>query len=370
MKRKTIFKLQDECFLLLLESSLKSIPFNIFLCAIIGGYLLYRQAPVIPALVWCFFLIGLSVIRWINSKKGIKNRDYSSIKKDSSRRRFLWLTFLTGCLWGACYVFFYRYFTAAHQNVITLVLGGMASGALASLSVYLPAYYAYLIPMFLPLIIFNFWLGGVDRIILAVMFAFFVVMLIITAKFPSQLLQETIKLNKEKDKALEEVHRVSITDALTGLYNRRYFDKKMEEEFKRAKRNNNFFNLVFIDVDNFKFINDNFGHPSGDLFLKKLAKAIKNSADKANEVAFRIGGDEFAAILTNTSLDEAILICNKLQNKFKKQTKKGAATISIGIVSVSPFQDDNVDEVISAADKTLYEAKKAGKNQVRSQYFH
>lgn len=163
MKRKTIFKLQDECFLLLLESSLKSIPFNIFLCAIIGGYLLYRHAPIIPVFTWCFLLIGLSVIRWVNSKKGIKNRDYLSIKKDSARRRFLWLTFLTGCLWGACYVFFYRYFTAAHQNVITLVLGGMASGALASLSVYLPAYYAYLIPMFLPLIIFNFgWAMSIE----------------------------------------------------------------------------------------------------------------------------------------------------------------------------------------------------------------
>lgn len=62
------------------------------------------------------------------------------------------------------------------------------------------------------------------------------------------------------------MHRVSITDALTGLYNRRYFDKKMEEEFKRAKKNNHFFNLVLIDVDNFKLINDNYGHPSGDLF--------------------------------------------------------------------------------------------------------
>lgn len=366
MKRKSMFQLQDECFLLLLESSLKSIPFNVLLSAVIGCYLLYRHAPIMSVTLWFLAMLILSVSRWINSKKSITSRDYIA-NKEVTKNRFLYLTFLTGALWGSCYILFYPYFSEMHQNVITLVLGGMASGALASLSVYLPAYYAYLLPMFLPLIVYNFWLGDLDRIILATMFVFFVIMLIITAKFPSRLLQDTLQLTKEKDNALQEVQRVSITDGLTGLYNRRYFDKRLDEEFRRAKRNKHPLNLVLIDVDNFKHINDNYGHPSGDLFLKQLATAIKNSAKRADDSAFRIGGDEFAAILTNTSLDDAILLCNKLQNKFKKQTTKGETTISIGIVSVSPFHINNVDEVISVADQTLYEAKRAGKNQVRSQ---
>ncbi|WP_454783264.1 GGDEF domain-containing protein [Legionella sp. WA2022007384] len=368
MEKKPVFRLQNECFLLLLESSLKSIPFNIFLSALIAGYLLYRHAPIMPVALWFLAMVCLSSFRWINSKKNIIHHDYIA-KKRVTKNRFLLLTFLTGALWGSSYILFYPYFDDMHQIVITLVLGGMASGALASLSVYLPAYYAYLLPMFFPLIVYNYWLGDIDRIILATMFTLFVIMLMITAQFPSKLLQETIQLNKEKDEAMREVQRVSITDALTGLYNRRYFDERLNEEFKSAKKNRHSINLVLIDVDDFKLVNDNYGHPSGDLFLKQLAKAIKNSAKTGNDSAFRIGGDEFAAILTDTSLDDAILLCNNLQKKFKKQAQMNETTISIGIVSVSPFFAHNVDEVISAADKTLYEAKKAGKNQVRSQQF-
>ncbi|CAM2931569.1 GGDEF domain-containing protein [Legionella anisa] len=365
MTRKSIFQLQDECFLLLLESSLKAIPFNVLISTVIAGYLLYRHASIIPVSAWYLAMIILCCFRWINSKKSITSSDYI-VKKEATKNRFLFLTFLTGALWGSCYILFYPHFSEMHQNVITLTLGGMASGALASLSVYLPAYYAYLLPMFLPLIVYNFWLGELDRIILAIMFVLFVIMLMITAKFPARLLHKTLQLSKEKDDALQEVNRISITDGLTGLYNRRYFDKRLNEEFRQAKRNKHPLNLVLIDVDDLKHINDNYGHPSGDLFLKQLAIAIKKSA-KSNDNAFRIGGDEFATILTNTTLSDAILLCNKLQNKFKKQTKKGETTISIGIVSVSPLYANDVDEVISAADKTLYEAKKAGKNQVRSQ---
>lgn len=369
MKRTSFFQLQQECFLLLLESSLKAIPFNILISTVIFGYLLYRHAPAPLVAVWYLTLILLSVLRWITTKKSIINQ-YYIVRKEATKRHFLVLTFLSGALWGGCYILFYPYFSAFHQNVITLVLGGMASGALASLSIYPPAYYSYLLPMFLPLITYNFWLGGADRNILATMFVFFVVMLVITAKFPSQLIQETIKLDKEKDEALQEIQRVSITDSLTGLYNRRYFDERLNEEFRRAKRNNHHLNLVLIDVDDFKFINDNYGHPSGDLVLKQLAVAIQNSAQRAQDSSFRIGGDEFAAILTNISLDDAISLCNKLQNKFKKQLAVGKTTISIGIVSISPLFANNVDEVISAADKILYEAKRAGKNQVRSWQFN
>ncbi|STX28829.1 two component response regulator with GGDEF domain [Legionella beliardensis] len=369
MKRKTTFRLQDECFLLLLQNSLKSIPFNIFLATFIWGYLLYRGAPSLSGSIWYSLMVISTISRWINSKQCITNQIYI-LNKRATRNRFLLLTFITGSLWGLCYVIFYPYFSAMHQNVITLVLGGMAAGGLASLSVYTPAYYAYLFPMFLPLIIYNYWLADIDHILLATMFVLFVVMLVVTANYSSYLLQETIQLTKEKDKALKEVQRVSITDALTGLYNRRYFDERLNEEFRRAKRDNHSLNLILIDVDDFKNINDNYGHPSGDLFLKDLANEIKVVAQRASDTAFRIGGDEFAAILSNTSLEDAIIICNKMQKKFKQETSTGKSTISIGIVGVSPVCADSVSEIISAADKTLYEAKKSGKNQIRSKKFN
>lgn len=164
---------------------------------------------------------------------------------------------------------------------------------------------------------------------------------------------------------LEEIHRISITDSLTGLYNRRYFDARLDEELRRAKRNQHYFNLILIDVDDFKFVNDNFGHPAGDLMLKRLARAIKKTATRANDAAFRIGGDEFAAMLANSTAAEAIIICKKIQEFFKEESTVNNTTLSIGIVTVPP---DNIEaeDIICAADKALYQAKKSGKNQIRS----
>ncbi|SEG41233.1 diguanylate cyclase (GGDEF) domain-containing protein [Legionella quinlivanii DSM 21216] len=359
-------QLQDECFLLLLESSLRSIPFNGLLSVLISFYLLYRQAPLYWVMTWLLAVIFLSIARLLYSKYCIKSKRYIK-KKKQTLHLFIALTFLMGALWGSSYLLFYPYFLKVNQNIITLVLGGMAAGALASLSVYLPAYCAYLLPMFLPLIVYNYWLGEFNHSILATMFSLFVLMLLITAKSQSRILQSTIRLTQEKEKALIEIKRLSITDSLTGLYNRRYFDQRLSEEFARAKRNHHPINLVLIDVDDFKRLNDNFGHPSGDLFLKHLASAIKKSAQRANDTSFRIGGDEFATILTNTSLEEAILLCRKLQNKVQSEISN-ATTLSIGIVSVSPScPEENVEQIISVADKTLYEAKKSGKNQVRAQ---
>ncbi|MBA2657051.1 MAG: GGDEF domain-containing protein [Tatlockia sp.] len=363
--KRTRFHLEDECFLLLLKSSLQSIPFNIFLAAIIWGYLIFLNVPFIAITSWFITILSLSVYRWIYCRQVMVNNDYL-LKKYRTQQQFIVLTFLTGALWGAIYILYYDYFSYMHQNVITLVLGSLAAGALASLSVYLFSYCAYLFPMFIPLIIYNYW---IDHSILATIFVLFVVMLIITAKFSSQVLQETIKLTKEKDKALTEIQRVSITDGLTGLYNRRYFDTRLNEEFRRAKRNAHSLNLVLIDVDDFKLINDNFGHPTGDIFLKNLARTIKNSAERANDTAFRIGGDEFAVILTNTTLNEALTLCNTIQKELKITELVSETTISIGLVCVPSICSYEVGDFIIAADKILYEAKKAGKNQIRSQHF-
>ncbi|RAP38028.1 hypothetical protein B1207_03295 [Legionella quinlivanii] len=375
---RDIRQIQDESFLLLLQSSLKAIPFNIFLSIIIWGYLIYRGAPVTASTIWFLAIFSLSLLRWIYSRRCIVSKSYIHSKK-SKLTLFVSFTFIMGGLWGSCYIFFYDYLSAAHQNIITLVLGGMAAGGIASLSIYLPAYYAYLLPMFIPLIVYNYSFLQVDKSILATMFLLFIIMLMVTAKFPSQLLSETIRLgrekdsliqnlnhtNHEKDAVLEEIHRISITDSLTGLYNRRYFDARLDEELRRAKRNQHYFNLILIDVDDFKFVNDNFGHPAGDLMLKRLARAIKKTATRANDAAFRIGGDEFAAMLANSTAAEAIIICKKIQECFKEESAGNNTTLSIGIVTVPP-ENIEAEDIISAADKALYQAKKSGKNQIRS----
>ncbi|WP_158644245.1 GGDEF domain-containing protein [Legionella hackeliae] len=173
-------------------------------------------------------------------------------------------------------------------------------------------------------------------------------------------------MNQKQQKALEIIRKLSATDSLTGLYNRRYFEIKLKDESSRAKKNKHPLNLVFIDVDNFKSINDNFGHPCGDVFLKDLAGVIKNS-QRVNDSVFRIRGDEFAAIFADTSLEETIQICSGIKEQFKKNNKQREVTISMGILCVPPASLDDLEEIVSAADKILYKAKKTGKNKIVSQ---
>ncbi|MBN9231770.1 MAG: hypothetical protein BGO90_09045 [Legionella sp. 40-6] len=356
-------QIQTECMLFLLDNSLKSIPFNDLLSFIITFYLMYRGVPSHWAFLWFTVMVFLSLSRFFYTTYCIKSKKYVADEK-TTKIIFVLLTGLTGAAWGLCYLFCYSYLLAMHHNIITLVLGGMASGALASLSIYLPAYYAYILFMFVPIIVYNYWLGDVDHIILATMFSLFVIMLMITAQLPCKLLQKTIRLDKEKDEALNEIKQLSITDSLTGLYNRRYFDQRLSEEINHAKKNNQSLNLMFIDVDDFKLINDRYGHPAGDLFLIELARIMKKVLQRDDDVSFRIGGDEFAAILTNISLDEALLLCKNLKEHVHQTGIVVKTSISIGIVSVSPASMENVERVISEADKTLYQAKKEGKDQV------
>jgi len=294
-------------------------------------------------------------------------------------------TALTGLIWGGCYFIFLEQGNQMQELIIILVLGGMAAGALASLSVYLPAYYVYILPMFMPLIIYNFSLLDLDRIIMASMFCLFILMLIVSARLNYGLMLQNFKLEKEKDwlikklsvtnsdledsnekllHSIEEVRTISITDALTGLYNRRHFNTILNLELERAKRNQHRLNLVLIDIDNFKYVNDTFGHPYGDEFLINIANCLKNCLRRSNDILFRIGGDEFAAILTYISLEEATYICNELQQQFKKDNEHDKVSLSIGIISIAPDYKTDIKQIIARADEALYQAKRKGKNQV------
>lgn len=365
---KTKPHFQEECYLLLLENSLKSIPFNVIVGSIIFAYLLYSKIPLAVSLTWFLLIFFISLVRWINSKLTIQFKDYL---KDSQKSewRFIALTFLMGAIWGSAYFIFVNYATSV-ETIIVVVLGGMAAGALASLSIYLSAYYAYLLPMFIPGILYNFYLGNVESFVLGTTFLLFLIMLVVTAQTTSSSLRDTLRLTKEKDElinqlghSLKEIQVLSITDPLTGLFNRRYFDSQLRTEFNQAKHDTYSLNLVFIDIDNFKSINDNYGHPCGDEFLINVAKVLKSSAKLGNDSIFRIGGDEFAAIYTDTSLDEVINKFSHIQDKIKRANYKNVS-LSVGIICIPPEYVAKVDYLIGVADKTLYRAKKSGKSQI------
>lgn len=372
--------IQLERYTWLLDNSLRSIPFNIVVAALLAMLFFYNQVPILLILSWFSAIVLISLIRWFFSKKAMK--EITSF--DKIRRGliiFSSLTFITGCIWGLSYGLFLPYFHGFYEAIIILVLGGMAAGGVASLSAFMPAYYAYVLPMFLPVIVYNYSFLQFERSILATMFLMFVLMVITIARINCNLIQKVFKLNHQKDHLItqlslsnkkledsnEEIRMMSITDSLTGLYNRRFFDHSFPNELNRAKRNKYPLSLVLIDVDNFKYINDTYGHPYGDKFLNFVAKILKQSIRRANDIIVRLGGDEFAAILSNMDILDVNALCDYIRAEFKKENEHSNVTLSIGIIYISPGNEDDLKKIISAADRMLYQAKEGGRNKVISQ---
>jgi diguanylate cyclase (GGDEF)-like protein len=166
-----------------------------------------------------------------------------------------------------------------------------------------------------------------------------------------------------KDKA-GEYEQLSVTDALTGLLNRRYLQERLTEEIIRSNRHGYPMSFMMIDVDHFKSYNDTYGHPEGDKALKTVGYVLKETLRGA-DVAARYGGEEFSILLPQTTSEEAQAIAERIRRNIEETDfVNRKVTVSMGIASCS-LELNSSDEVISAADKALYEAKRRGRNKVQ-----
>jgi len=168
----------------------------------------------------------------------------------------------------------------------------------------------------------------------------------------------------------KHIEHLSITDELSQLYNRRFFNKKIDEEINRAKRENNSFSFLIMDIDYFKQYNDTYGHQEGDLVLEKVASVLKKKASRASDFAFRLGGEEFG-IITTLDKQKVIEFANSIKDEIENlQIEHKASkiskylTISIGIVSKEKDAITNSDLLYKEADDCLYEAKRLGRNSI------
>lgn len=163
-------------------------------------------------------------------------------------------------------------------------------------------------------------------------------------------------------------HNYATHDSLTELYNRHYFDKIMSYTINDYQKNKNKFSVLMIDLDDFKNVNDSYGHATGDIVLKQVADVLLTSISN-NDLATRIGGDEFAVILINTDLNEAKLVAEKIRKNIVNLTintanaKKIKISASIGISNYPDTASEPLG-LMSNMDIALYQAKTLGKNTV------
>jgi len=160
-----------------------------------------------------------------------------------------------------------------------------------------------------------------------------------------------------------------LTDPLTELHNRRYLDRRLNEELSRASRYHQPLSCLFIDADHFKRINDSFGHQAGDSVLRELASRIRSQL-RASDVATRYGGEEFCLILPGTGKKESVFVGERIRRAIETESFPGEShlplgrlTISIGVAAY-PSDGGTADELIHAADLALYSAKAQGRNRL------
>lgn len=187
---------------------------------------------------------------------------------------------------------------------------------------------------------------------------------------------EAYRALRESQKQLVETNlalrRLTQSDGLTGLANRRYFDEYLETEWARGMQEHRELSVLMIDVDHFKTFNDTYGHVAGDDALQRVAQAMRDTCNRPSDLVARYGGEEFAAILPSTSPGGARLIAEKLRIAVlalgiahSASTTASTITVSVGCATVVPEADQASAYILGLADQRLYDAKRAGRNRVQ-----
>ncbi len=189
----------------------------------------------------------------------------------------------------------------------------------------------------------------------------------------NKALEDRLSLSKNEisnlQQSLEAIRAESLTDPLTGLGNRKYFDRSIEMAVQNALANGEPLSLLMFDIDHFKSFNDSYGHLTGDQVLRLVGMSLKQTI-KGQDITARYGGEEFAVVLPNTALRQALTVADHIRRAvMAKELKKkstgeilGRVTISVGVSMLKP--GDDTDSLIERADGCLYAAKRNGRNRV------
>ena len=184
---------------------------------------------------------------------------------------------------------------------------------------------------------------------------------------------ELSQLRLALETANQRLKRLVAIDALTGVANRRHFDRALERELRRARRENLPLSLIFLDLDEFKRFNDTYGHSRGDEVLREVAHTLDETFRRGGDLVARYGGEEFAVVLPGVDGRRAELYAERLRRRiwrlaigYQASTIADRVTISGGVATVPPGMAVTPDGLLRSADKALYRAKCQGRNRIAS----
>ncbi len=332
---------------------------------------------------WMAWMVCLQLLRFWSGRNALQALSQGQSPTGLLKRETL-LSAIVGIGWGSAVFVFNTQAMDQTFYLRLIILAGAMAFIVASTAVFLRVFLAYTLPIGL-----GAWLHVLTQpyvtphIIFLLSISLYVAMLIaqainlnrgIRAATASHLavlhLTEELNATLDSERKLREALKiVSLTDELTGIFNRRGATENLATEIARAKRQGLPLSVLMIDVDNFKPINDTHGHSTGDLVLRTVVQTMKNEL-RSTDVMGRIGGDEFLVVLPTLGADGALATAQRLHHSVSTatvdlQVRGIAVTISLGLASYRP--DEEAHQLLARADKALYNAKEKGRNRIETE---
>lgn len=344
--------------------------------ALIAIILAYAQRNAIPSylvILWLSIVLALNFMRFVITQQH-KNNPSNDIKVTNKRlTQFRIGVLVSGLLWGIFSVLIYPYNDLQHQMFIIFVLTGLAAGAIVSYSVDLVSATSYTMMLLTPMLIRLFFDESEMSFSMGVSGISFLAFMLISIRNINRNFLENITLRHQAVEREDEIKQLAFYDQLTNLPNRRLLLDRLNHALSVSTRTGRRGALLFLDLDNFKMLNDTLGHDMGDLLLKKVAVRLLHCVRESDTVA-RLGGDEFIVMLEDLS-DEpeeaakqvqkvADLIIETLNIPYMLNTLEHSSTPSIGVALFGDHGNSH-EELLKNADIAMYQAKKAGRNAVR-----
>lgn len=278
--------------------------------------------------------------------------------------RKYWITLvLSATIWGAGTLMLMRTGDLQTQTMVLLFTVGMSVSAVSCYSAYRAMTLVSIGLVLMPCSIWLLFQPAVTQIGMALASLVFAMFVVSATRKLSEALERAFRLTRE----MEHAHRISThaaqTDELTGLKNRRAFFQQAEQTYEYCKQNRLPLSVLMLDIDHFKRINDSYGHQAGDQVLRQLGGVIRDSV-REGDICGRLGGEEFALLLTHTSIDVAQTRAELLRQAIAQLSCEHAehVTASLGVASMSAV-DQNLHMLLNDADKALFRAKAQGRNQ-------
>lgn len=295
--------------------------------------------------------------------------------------------FLTGSVWGGYLTYLIPYSQGTYSIILVVTFSALLAGAVSAYSVSLSMFVLFSLPILIPVLFGTLLNVHEDRWVLVAVILCWYLFMVSTARRFSNFAMRSLGLEYKNDKLLlklkeqnvraealaAELLVLSNTDGLTGVYNRRYFDEQIRHEWRREQRSQKPISIILCDIDYFKRLNDCLGHDAGDECLIQVASALAQEVRDGTDFVARIGGEEFAVLLAEATLGDAVHLAERLADvvsglniKHPNSSISDKVSMCLGVASVLPTNENMPSDLLKMADEKLYTAKETGRNKIVS----